>query len=193
MAAVSSFQVYGIKEALAALNSFDRTLRRQITKDIQAGAGRALVAEARSMVPTAKPPLSGMGKGALIGGRETTRWDRAQVVAGIRTIVGQRARPPKTITFSNGRTVQFKGTPYQLLVLQQKDAAGAIWDHAGIRHSSTMFVRNLLLKGEHVGPAAAPRDLQPSAEKVTPTVEGEMRKIVEDVMKVVNRKLITEG
>lgn len=187
--AVSNFEIYGIQEALKALNEFDRTLRRQITKDIQGGAGRKLVTAARSFIPT-KAPLSGMTRSPLIGGRETTQWDRAQVERGIRTIVGQRARPPKTITFSNGRTARFEGKPYQLLVLQQKDAAGAIWDHAGIKPSSSVFVQNLLKEGDHVGPAAAPRALQPAAEQATPTIEDEVRTIVEDVMRIVNRKLV---
>lgn len=189
MAAVSSFQVYGIQEALKQINDFDRTLRRQITKDIQAGAGRALVTAARSLIPS-KPPLSNMDRGGLIGGREETKWDSEAVKRGIRTIVAQRARPPKTITFSNGRTVDFKGTPFSLLVLQQKDAAGAIWDHAGIRSSSSVFVSNLIKEGEHIGPATAPRAMQPAAEQTVPTIEDEMRKICEDVMQIVNRKLL---
>jgi hypothetical protein len=189
MAAVSSFQIHGIQEALKTLNDFDRTLRRQITKDIQSGAGRKLVDAARSFIPT-KDPLSGMARSPLIGGRETTQWDRNQVVRGIRTIVAQRARPPKTITFSNGRTVAFKGTPFSLLVLQQKDAAGAIWDHAGRSNANTIFVQNLIHEGDHVGPATNPRALQPAAEQATPTVEAEVRTIVEDVMKIINRKLV---
>lgn len=190
MAAVSTFQVYGIREALKTINEFDPVLRRQITKDIQGGAGRALVTAAREMIPN-KPPLSNMDRGGLIGGREETKWDTEQVKRGIRTIVAQRARPPRTITFSNGRTVDFKGTPFQLLVLQQKDAAGAIWDHAGVRSTSSVFVTNLIEQGEHVGPATAPRAMQPAAEKTTPTIEAEVKKICEDVMKIVNRKLVT--
>lgn len=190
MAAVSTFQVHGIQEALKEINNFDRTLRRQITKDIQGGAGQKLVMAARSFIPT-KTPLSGMDRGGLIGGRSETKWDREAVMRGIRTIVAQRARPPKTITFSNGRTVDFKGTPFQLLVLQQKDAAGAIWDHAGIRNTSSVFVTNLINDGERVGPARAPRAMQPAAEKATPTIEAEVRKICEDVMAIVNRKLVT--
>lgn len=190
MAAVSSFQVHGIQEALKEINNFDRTLRRQITKDIQQGAGQKLVTAARALIPN-KAPLSGMERGGLIGGREETKWDSETVRRGIRTIVAQRARPPKTITFSNGRTASFQGTPFSLLVLQQKDAAGAIWDHAGIRSTSSMFVTNLISQGERVGPATAPRAMQPAAEQATPTVEDEVRKIVEDVMKIVNRKLVT--
>lgn len=192
MAAVSTFQVYGIREALKAINEFDPVLRRQITKDIQGGAGRKLVTAARELIPTAKPPLSNMDRGGLIGGRESTKWDAEQVKRGIRTIVAQRARPPRTITFSNGRTVDFKGTPFQLLVLQQKDAAGAIWDHAGIAGGSSHFVTNLIQKGERIGPANAPRAMQPAAEKETPMIEDEVKQICEDVMRIVNRKLVAE-
>lgn len=186
----ASYQVYGIQEALAEINKVDRLLRRQITKDIQAGAGTRLVTAARSFIPT-KDPLSGMGRGNMIKGRDGTGWSRTRVVAGIRTVVGKRGQRARTVTFSNGRTADFKATQYQLLVLQQRDAAGAIWDHAGIRpDSSGQFVTNLLAEGEHVGPAAAPRALQPAAESVQPAVEEEVDKIVQRVMTIVNRNLV---
>jgi hypothetical protein len=187
----ASYKVYGIQEALAEINKVDRTLRRQITKDIQAGAGTRLVNAARSFIPV-KTPLSRMVNGNMIKGRDGTGWSRTRVVAGIRTVVGKRGQRARTVTFSNGRTADFKATQYQLLVLQQRDAAGAIWDHAGIRPgSSGQFVTNLLAEGEHVGPAAAPRALQPAAESVLPAVEAEVDKIVERVMTIVNRNLVT--
>ena len=186
----ASYQVYGIQEALAEINKVDRTLRRQITKDIQAGAGTRLVNAARSFIPV-KTPLSRMVNGNMIKGRDGTGWSRTRVVAGIRTVVGKRSQRARTVTFSNGRTADFKATQYQLLVLQQRDAAGAIWDHAGIKPgSSGQFVTNLLAEGEHVGPAAAPRALQPAAESVLPAVEDEVGKIVERVMTIVNRNLV---
>ena len=186
----ASYQVYGIQEALAEINKVDRLLRRQITKDIQAGAGTRLVTAARSFIPT-KDPLSGMGRGNIIKGRDGTGWSRTRVVAGIRSVVGKRGQRARTVTFSNGRTADFKATQYQLLVLQQRDAAGAIWDHAGIKPgSSGQFVTNLLAEGEHVGPAAAPRALQPAAESVLPAVEEEVDKIVQRVMTIVNRNLV---
>jgi len=187
----ASYQVYGIQEALAEINKIDRTLRRQITKDIQAGAGTRLVNAARSFIPV-KTPLSRMVNGNMIKGRDGTGWSRTRVVAGIRSVVGKRGQRARTVTFSNGRTADFKATQYQLLVLQQRDAAGAIWDHAGIKPgSSGQFVTNLLAEGEHVGPAAAPRALQPAAESVLPAVEDEVGKIVERVMTIVNRNLVT--
>jgi len=189
MPATASYQVYGIQEALAEINKVDRILRRQITKDIQAGAGTRLVTAARSFIPTS-PPLSRMVKGNMIKGRDGTGWKRERVLAGIRTIVGKRGSRARTVTFSNGRTADFKATQYQLLVLQQKDAAGAIWDHAGIRNGG-QFVTNLLAEGEHVGPKAAPRALEPAANSVLPAVEKEVEKIVERVMSIVNRNLVT--
>jgi hypothetical protein len=185
----ASYQVYGIREALAEINKVDRTLRRQITKDIQAGAGTRLVTAARAFIPT-KDPLSGMGRGNIIKGRDGTGWSRDRVLAGIRTVVGKQGQRARTVTFSNGRTADFKATQYQLLVLQQRDAAGAIWDHAGIRGGG-QFVTNLLAHGEHVGPAKAPRAMEPAAMSVLPAVEDEVTKIVERVMTIVNRNLVT--
>jgi hypothetical protein len=130
-----------------------------------------------------------MVNGNMIKGRDGTGWSRTRVVAGIRTVVGKRGQRARTVTFSNGRTADFKATQYQLLVLQQRDAAGAIWDHAGIRGGG-QFVTNLLAEGEHVGPAAAPRALEPAAESVLPAVEAEVDKIVQRVMTIVNRNLV---
>ncbi len=189
MPASASYQVYGIQEALAEINKVDRVLRRQITKDIQSGAGTRLVTAARSFIPTA-PPLSRMVNGNMIKGRDGTGWSRARVLAGIRTVVGKRGQRARTIRFSNGRTADFKATQYQLLVLQQRDAAGAIWDHGGIQRGG-QFVTNLIAEGETVGPRTAPRALQPAAESVLPAVEAEVDKIVERVMTIVNRNLVT--
>ena len=191
MPATASYQVYGIQEALAEINKVDRLLRRQITKDIQAGAGTRLVTAARSFIPT-KTPLSRMVNGNMIKGRDGTGWSRTRVLAGIRTVVGKRGQRARTVRFANGRTADFKATQYQLLVLQQRDVAGAIWDHAGIgKGDAGQFVTNLLAEGEHVGPAAAPRALEPAADSVLPAVEAEVDKIVERVMTIVNRNLVT--
>lgn len=189
MPATASYQVYGIQEALAEINKFDRDLRRRITKDIQQGAGTRLVNAARSFIPT-KAPLSRMVNGNMIKGRDGTGWSRERVLRGIRTIVGKRGQRARTVNFSNGRTASFKATEYQLLVLQQRDVAGAIWDHAGIKGGG-LFVSNLVSQGEHVGPAAAPRALEPAANSVLPAVEAEMEKIVQRVMTIVNRNLVT--
>jgi len=189
MPASASLEIYGIQEALAEINKVDRLLRRQITKDIQAGAGNKLVTAARSFIP-AKAPLSRMVNGNMIKGRDGTGWSRDRVIRGIRTVVGKRGQRARTVKFSNGRTADFKATQYQLLALQQRDVAGAIWDHAGIRGGG-QFVANLIAEGEHVGPREAPRAMEPAALSMETTVQAEMQQIVERVMTIVNRNLIT--
>jgi len=189
MPASASLEIYGIQEALAEINKFDRSLRIRIGKDIQAGAGTKLVTAARSFIPV-KAPLSRMVNGNMIKGRDGTGWSRDRVIRGIRTVVGKRGQRARTVKFSNGRTADFKATQYQLLALQQRDVAGAIWDHAGIRGGG-QFVANLIAEGEHVGPKEAPRAMEPAALSMETTVQAEMQQIVERVMTIVNRNLIT--
>jgi hypothetical protein len=199
MPVAASAQVFGIQETLAELNKFDPSFRRQITTDIQAGAGRMVVDSARSMIPK-DYPLSGMARGSMIKGRRETTYNIANVLNGVKTVVGKRASRERTVTFKrplllDGRrinnaytqTVDFNARPYALLVAQQKDAAAALWDHAGINQGS-QFVTNLITDGEGPNPRAS-RSLTPGVVAVMPAVEGELSKIIERVSVKMNRNL----
>jgi len=202
MPVAASAQVFGIQQTLAELNKFDPKFRRQITTDIQAGAGRMVVESARSMIPN-DYPLSGMARGSMIKGRNETIYNIKNVANGVKTVVGKRASRERTVTFSrplilDGRkinnaytqTVDFKGRPYALLVAQQKDAAAALWDHAGIRDGS-QFVTNLITDGEGPNPRAS-RSLTPGVVAVMPAVEDELSKIIDRVSVKMNVALKIE-
>ena len=199
MPVAASAQVFGIQETLAELNKFDPSFRRQITTDIQAGAGKMVVDSARSMIPK-DYPLSGMARGSMIKGRNETIYSIKRVLDGVKTVVGKRASRERTVTFKkplilDGRrinnayteTVDFKARPYALLVAQQKDAAAALWDHAGINQGS-QFVTNLITDGEGPNPRAS-RSLTPGVVAVMPAVEGELSKIIDRVSVKMNRNL----
>lgn len=199
MPVAASAQVFGIQETLAELNKFDPSFRRQITTDIQAGAGKMVVDSARSMIPK-DYPLSGMARGSMIAGRNETIYSIKRVLDGVKTVVGKRASRERTVTFKrplilDGRrinnaytqTVDFKARPYALLVAQQKDAAAALWDHAGINQGS-QFVTNLITDGEGPNPRAS-RSLTPGVVAVMPAVEGELSKIIDRVSVKMNRNL----
>jgi hypothetical protein len=202
MPVAASAQVFGIQQTLAELNKFDPKFRRQITTDIQAGAGRMVVQSARSMIPT-DYPLSGMVRGSMIKGRNETIYNIKNVTAGVKTVVGKRASRERTVTFNkplilDGRrinnaytqTIDFKARPYALLVAQQTDAAAALWDHAGIREGS-QFVTNLITEGE--GPnARASRSLTPGVVAVMPAVQSELSKIISRVSVKMNKALQIE-
>jgi len=199
MPVAASAQVFGLQETLAELNKFDPSFRRQITTDIQAGAGKMVVDSARSMIPK-DYPLSGMARGSMIKGRNETIYSIKRVLDGVKTIVGKRASRERTVTFKrplllDGRrinnaytqTVDFNARPYALLVAQQKDAAAALWDHAGINQGS-QFVTNLITDGEGPNPRAS-RSLTPGVVAVMPAVEGELSKIIDRVSVKMNRNL----
>ena len=199
MPVAASAQVFGLQETLAELNKFDPSFRRQITTDIQTGAGKMVVDSARSMIPT-DYPLSGMARGSMIKGRNETIYSIKRVLDGVKTVVGKRASRERTVTFKrplllDGRrinnaytqTVDFNARPYALLVAQQKDAAAALWDHAGIRQGS-QFVTNLITDGEGPNPRAS-RSLTPGVVAVMPAVEGELSKIIDRVSVKMNRNL----
>jgi len=202
MPVVGEFEVFGIQEALKQINDFDRVYRRQITTDLQQGAGAEIVRQTRSFIPT-DYPLEGMARGAMIKGRNDTTFSIGRVSAGVKTLVAKRASKERTVTFTrplliDGRTipnaytkdVDFKARPFALLTAQQKDAAGALWDHAGVNEKS-QFVQNLITYGKQREPAA-PRALAQGVGEAMPTVEVEVSKVLDRVSEKLNKNLRLE-
>lgn len=202
MPVTGDFEVFGIQEALKEINDFDRVFRRQITTDLQQGAGTEIVQQARQFIPT-DYPLPGMSRGAMIKGRNDTTFSLQRVSGGIRTLVAKRASKERTVTFTrplylDGRiipgaysqTVDFKARPFALLTAQQKDAAGALWDHAGVNERS-QFVQNLIAYGQQREPEA-PRALAKGVGEAMPTVEVEVSKVLDRVSEKLNRNLRME-
>lgn len=191
----TSVQIEGIQAALTELNSFDKKYRRQVTKRIQA-AGEQIINDARSMVAffdnskNNGAPLSGMVRGNIIKGRETS-WKTDQVQAGFKVKVGVRASRERTVTYArytegvktHDQQVDFNAKPYQLMVIQQANAAGAIYDHAG-RNTSSTFVTNL---NAEAGPE--PRAIDKAVERGRVPVTQKVYEVVQDVEKQINRNL----
>lgn len=189
-------EIYGIKEALKELNDFDNKYRREVTKQI-GGAGQEIINEARSLVAhfdNSKQngaPLSGMVRGNLIRGRNTS-WKTDQVQKGFKVKVGVRASKERYVNFNrsddlgNRYTTQvvYGSKPYQLMVIQQNDAAGAIYDHAG-RNTSGTFVTNL-----DVEVGGQPRAVDIAVENNREAVTEKVMQIVDTVMEKTNRKLV---
>ena len=188
-------QIDGIKEALKALNDFDPAYRKQITKDIQS-TGEVIIAEARSMVAHfdnskgTGEPLSGMRRGNLIKGRNT-QWRTDAVKKGFKVKVGVRATKERYVNYNrttdgvvtHTEQVVYGSKPYQLMVIQQANAAGAIYDHAG-RNTQSMFVTNL---NAEVG--EQPRAIDKAVTNNREAVEAKVELVINDVARRTNRKL----
>jgi hypothetical protein len=183
-------EVEGIQEALAELNKIDPKYRRQVTKRIK-NSGQIIINEARSMVANftnskgTGEPLSGMRRGNLVKGRETS-WRTDQVQKGYKIKVGVRATRERYVDFNKGgytEQVVFGSKPYKLMVVQSTDAAGVIYDHAG-RNTSGLFVTNLT-KEE----GGQPRVIDKAVEKNKPAVQKDVELVIDDVEKMTNRNL----
>ena len=191
----TSVQIEGIQAALKELNTIDPKYRRLVTKRIKA-AGEQIISDARSMVAyfdnskSNGAPLSGMVRGNLIRGRETS-WKTDQVQAGFKVKVGVRASRERTVTYArytegvktHDQQVDFNAKPYQLMVIQQANAAGAIYDHAG-RNTNSTFVSNL---NAEAGPE--PRAIDKAVERGREPVTIKVYEVVQDVEKQINRNL----
>ena len=190
MSSKVTMQIEGIQKTLAELNKFDKVYRRQVTKDIK-GAGTPIINTARKLIGDV-PPLSGMVRGKLIKGREVY-WDNKTAKAGLKIKVGRRASRGGTVQFKDkfdaetnpreSHSVTFAARPYQLMVAQQTDAAGAIYDHAGIK-TKGQFVTNL-----NVEVGNQPRAIDPAVEQHRDTVQYAVKQIVDEVAKTLNKKL----
>ena len=196
----ASVKIFGIQQTLKDLNDFDKTYRKQVTKDIKK-EGDVIVADARSAVQHFEnsegngAPLSRMYKYSLIKGKSIF-WTTSKVQAGFITRVGKRGNKAKTVMFKDkfdaennpreSHFVSYKATPYELMAMQQKDVAGAIFDHAG-RNKSTKFTETL---NKEEGPA--PRVLEKAVNKNRENVVNEVEKIVDKVMKTLNKKMVVE-
>jgi len=191
MSSPFTLEISNVKETLAELNKFDKVYRREVTKRIK-GAGAEIITTARQLIGDV-PPLSGMVRGKLIKGREVY-WDNKTAKAGLKIKVGRRASKGGTVQFKDqfdaennpreSHSVTFKARPYQLMVAQQLDAAGAIYDHAGAKTKNTNFVNNL-----NVEVGTQPRAIDPAVEKNRKTVELAVVEIVDEVSKVLNKNL----
>jgi hypothetical protein len=183
-------QVKGIQETLAILNKIDPKFRRQITVRIK-NSGERILTEARSMVAyydNSKgngAPLSGMRRGNLIKGRETS-WKTDRVQKGFKIKVGVRASRERYVDYDRGgytEQVVFGAKPYRLMVVQSTDPAGVIYDHAG-RHTSSLFVTNL-----NSQEGGQPRVIDKAVEKNRPAVQSDIQVVISDVEKKTNREL----
>ena len=188
-------EIKGIQETLKLLHEIDPKYRRQVTKQIKR-TGEVILNEARQMVANFDnskgngAPLSGMVRGNLVKGRETT-WRTDAVQKGFKIKVGVRGSKERYVNFnrtddkgsSYTQQVVFGAKPYRLMTVQSLDAAGVIYDHAG-RNTSSQFVTNL-----NIQEGGQPRVIDVAVDKNRPAVQAEVLNVVAEVMKRTNRQM----
>jgi len=165
MSVTMSTEIYGLKAALAELNKLDSKTKFKAVNKIKA-SGAQMVNKVSATYPE-KAPLSGMAPGRNGTGRLS--YDPNKVRKGVTIQVG-------------GRSV--KGT-IPLVTLVQKNAGAALFDIAGLRDGSSVFVKNL---NAYYG--RAQRGMWREAKYIYGQATQDILKAVEDVLKSVNRNLV---
>ena len=188
---VHAVNITGVQQTLKALNSFDRRYRRQVTIDIK-NAGDQIINEARSMVAHFDNSLmNGAPLSGMVRGRERN-WKTSAVQSGFKVKVGVRASKERYINYSrttdgvatHTEQVAYGSKPYQLMVIQQADAAGAIYDHAGRNPSTSTFVANLNKEEGN-----QPRAIDIAVERNREAVTDKVRQIVQTVENLISRDI----
>ena len=188
---VHAVNITGVQQTLKALNSFDRRYRRQVTIDIK-NAGDQIINEARSMVAHFDNSLmNGAPLSGMVRGRERN-WKTSAVQSGFKVKVGVRASKERYVNYSrttdgvatHTEQVAYGSKPYQLMVIQQADAAGAIYDHAGRNPSTSTFVANLNKEEGN-----QPRAIDIAVERNREAVIDKVRQIVQTVENLISRDI----
>lgn len=168
-------EVFGMRDTLALLRQMDPKTKWAAINKIKSSGGE-LVAAAREHFPAAAP-LEGWGSGAR-GGR--FGWQTAKVQSGVQIQVG-------------GRTPRYANA-YPMVTLIQKNAAGALFDIAGLRGNSQSQATNegqrrftAVLTSVH---GRAWRGMWRNIRKINEIGSASVLKAVEEVAADMNRKLV---
>ena len=155
-------EVVGIRDAVKELKKLEPALFKEFRKE----AGTALkpiVLDAQATLNNAGPaPLSGMARKWVYKGRQLFPWSQTKAVRGVKVSL----RPSKAAFLS----------------VQQKDAAGAIFDIAG-RATTNRFGEALTRRF-----GRASRGMWPAAE----AKEDEVKRNLADLVQSVSRKTETK-
>ncbi len=172
MTASASFEVVGLKESLKIINSMDKSLRREITKEYKALMD-PVIKDAMELVPT-DAPLSGMSRVWITkSGNEVLPWSNV------------RAR--RTIkAFTSGKKVRDTGFGFKqnLAVFGMKwtGAEAQVFDMAGKAKPNSPLAK--ALTEEYGSPS---RVMWKAYETNRYKIEDDMANLVRNVMKEANR------
>ena len=165
----------GLADAIRTLGKVDKELKKELVRSMKKAAD-PLVAEARSLIPSAKPLTNWYGwKGG---------WDTSKVKRGIK--VSQRNTAQRTREGQQQETIR-------LLALTQTNAAGAIYDMAGKAGGHGTGSEGLA-RGEAMirkldETRTSSRSLWPAAERRLGEVQDAVRDAIEDMERTINEEL----
>ena len=203
-------QVVGLKEALKELNSFDKKLRRQITRDYKA-ITKPIEQDAKTALNAFgdKPPLSGWGRSwnpaktrKPFGGKKTRDiWTKVQAeekrqqaiaTGGVFPWDTDAAKRMVKAKINTRQPKQFGGAMrnLQVFTLSWLGAANEVFEMAGRESSGKTQQGKQMIAALNTRFGQPGRVLWNAYDKNRDVVDKEMRQLVDRIMAAVNRKAI---
>lgn len=158
----TTVKVVGARDTIRSLSKIDRATRRQFTKDAQKIVA-PVIDEAVNQYPV--ETLSGMARVWKVNGRQLFPYDRRRAIRGLKVKVDTSVRANSVIK------------------LVQTNPAAAIYENAGKRQSNPLGNQ---LTRKFTAPM---RLLWPIAERKTPAIQDEMRALVLEASRLVQKEL----
>jgi hypothetical protein len=173
MTTVQMLEVSGLKEALKTINSLDKKVRRQLTKDFE-NAAEPMLQAMKSAIPSA-PPLSGFAN------KSRTAWKKNETKNIKLKLDTRRAR---NRNLAQGAQYESLGT----VKIRTMSPALAILDMAGKRGSSSAR-GEALVNGLNSRFGNASRFMWPAAESKWQEVEMNLVPVIAKVQAEMTRLL----
>ncbi len=196
MAATTTLEVTGVKEALAYLNGVDKTYRREITRQY-AEIVAPIVKDAQDHLPK-QAPMSGWTRRYSVGGQE-----RAQALGQTSRLVGRGTQRDNFSRASSEATdllpwdgakqaklikpfVSGKKTKANTFGLKWNSKSAALFDLSG-RAKTPQGQQMITVLGSRFGGPS--RVMWKSYERADDKLQDNMRKLIEEIMASVNKNM----
>jgi len=191
--AETRIEVYGVKQALATLNSIDKTYRREITRRY-ATIVEPIVKDAKDHLPT-KPPMSGWARAYNVGGQEAAlrkgQVGRSKGQTEARSFAQNEATA--LLPWDGAKNAKLikpfisgKKSKANTFGLQWTSKTAALFDLSG-RAKTKQGERMITVLGQRFG--APSRVMWASYDRASPELQQNMRDLIEEIMNTVNIKM----
>lgn len=189
----TKLEVYGVKQALATLNSIDKTYRREITRRY-ATIVEPIVKDAKQHLPI-KPPMSGWARAYNVGGQEAALRKGQVGRSKGQTEARSFAQSEKTALLpwdgaKNAKLIKpfisGKKSKANTFGLKWTSITAALFDLSG-RAKTPQGERMITVLGQRFGGPS--RVMWASYDRASPELQKNMRDLIEEIMNTVNMKM----
>lgn len=175
-------QIFGIKEALKEINTFDKRLRQQITKDYEQIVQPAITDATHTINQIGQAPMSGWNRRWRPNDRRVLPWNTNTAAKLVKAKI------------NTAKVKQYAGRDLNLAVfsLQLTGAANSIFAVAGRNSNGKTPQGAIMIQVLRERFGAPSRVLWPAYMKNQREIEANMGQLVKKIMAIVDKNVMTQ-